>query len=134
MTDAQDFATYLRRAMASAGKTPADLARATGVAGSVVSRWLRGSIPTVENLRLLAPVLGVPTRDLVVVAGHMLPEEVGLTGIPEPPDRPAPTVEESIRAEPYLSDDKKVLFLGLLNALREEHSQDDPETRHKSAS
>lgn len=133
MTDAQDFADYLERAMESAGVTAAGLARATGIKDSVISRWRKGAVPTVENLRLLAPVLGVPMRDLVVVAGHMLPEEVGLTGIPEPPKPRIPTAEEGIRAEPYLSDDKKELFIGLLRALREEHSENEPEARRKRA-
>jgi len=133
MTDAQDFASYLRRAMELAGVTQADLSRAIGVKDSVISRWLKGSIPTIENLRLLAPVLRVPVRDLVVAAGHMLPEEVGLTEPPEPPEPRPPTAEEGIRAEPYLSDVKKELFIGLLNEMRDENAENEPEAKRKRA-
>lgn len=123
MTDAQGFATYLRRAMKSAGDlTSADLSRAIGVADSVVSRWLRGSVPSIENLRLLAPVLKVPVRDLVVVAGHMTPEEVGLTEIPEPPG-PPPTVEDEIMAADWLTAEAKQAAVTLLDSLRVSSSQ-----------
>lgn len=133
MTDAQGFAGYLRRAMEAVGITAADLSRATGIKDSVISRWLKGSIPTVENLRLLAPVLQVPVRDLVVAAGHMFPEEVGLTEIPEPPTPRRPTAEEGIMAEPYLSDDKKEAFIVLLNAAREENPDNESDAKSRRA-
>lgn len=131
MTDAQDrgFAAYLQQAMDNVGLTAADLARATGVRDSVISRWLKGSVPTVPNLRQIAPVLRVPTRDLVVRAGHMLPEEVGLVAVPEPPHRP-PDVEAEIRADAYLSDDKKEALIAVLRAMRAEYA-DGPPVRHR---
>lgn len=132
MTDAQDFGAYLRHAMDSAKLTAADLGRAAGVANSVVSRWFRGSVPSIENLRLLSPALGVPMRELVVAAGHLLPEEVGLAEMPQAPG-PPPDIEDEIRADAYLSDDKKQALIAVLRALRAEYAENPPVRRQRGA-
>lgn len=105
--------------MKNAQVSPAELARVVGVADSIISRWLKGAIPTVKNLRKAAPVLGVPVRDLVVRAGHMLPEEVGLEAPPTPPEpyRRAATVQDDIKADPDLSDGDKRLMIDLYERL-----------------
>ncbi len=82
----RDWATYLESAMRSAGLTQAELARRSGLAESMVSRWLRGlNQPDVPNLRRVRPVLGVTMLELLVAAGHVTLEEAQLRDAPEPP-------------------------------------------------
>jgi transcriptional regulator with XRE-family HTH domain len=72
--------------MRSAGLTQAELARRSGLAESMVSRWLRGlNQPDVPNLRRVSPVLGVPMLELIVAAGYLSLEEAELQDAPEPP-------------------------------------------------
>jgi transcriptional regulator with XRE-family HTH domain len=72
--------------MHSAGLTQAELARRSGLAESMVSRWLRGlNQPDVPNLRRVRPVLGVPMLELIVAAGYLTLEEAELQDAPEPP-------------------------------------------------
>ena len=72
--------------MRSAGLTQAELARRSGLAESMVSRWLRGlNQPDVPNLRRVGPVLGVPMLELIVAAGYLTLEEAELQDAPEPP-------------------------------------------------
>lgn len=131
MSDAQDFGDYLTQAMAAAGLSQADLKRLTGISDSLISKWRTGqSVPSVENLRLLAPAFGVTTRDLVVRAGHMLPEEVGLEEPPAPPTPPArmATLQDDIKADPELSDSDKRLMIDLYERLLAQVKEDEPET------
>ena len=72
--------------MRSSGLTQAELARRSGLAESMVSRWLRGlNQPDVPNLRRVRPVLGVPMLELIVAAGYLSLEEAELQDAPEPP-------------------------------------------------
>lgn len=131
MADAQDFGDYLKRAMDAAGLSIADLKRLTGISDSVISKWRNGlTIPSVENLRLVAPALGMTTRDLVVAAGHMTPDEVGLAEPPEPPKPPArlATLQDDINAQPNLSDSDKRLMIDLYERLLAQVKEDDPQT------
>jgi transcriptional regulator with XRE-family HTH domain len=82
----RDWAAYLESAIRSSGLTQAELARRSGLAESMVSRWLRGlNQPDVPNLRRVRPVLGVPMLELLVAAGHVTLEEAQLRDTPEPP-------------------------------------------------
>jgi transcriptional regulator with XRE-family HTH domain len=82
----RDWATYLESAMRSAGLTQAELARQSGLAESMVSRWLRGlNQPDVPNLRRVRPVLGVPMLELLVAAGYLTLDEAQLRDAPTPP-------------------------------------------------
>ena len=72
--------------MRSAGLTQAELARRSGRAESMVSRWLRGlTQPDVPTLRRVRPVLGVPMLELIVAAGYLSLEEAELQDAPRPP-------------------------------------------------
>jgi transcriptional regulator with XRE-family HTH domain len=83
----QDWAPYLESAMRGAGLTQAELARRSGLAESMVSRWLRGlNQPDVPNLRRVGPVLGVPMLELLVAAGHVTQDEARLLDAPRPPE------------------------------------------------
>jgi transcriptional regulator with XRE-family HTH domain len=81
-----DWAGYLDAAMRSAGLSQAELGRRSGLAESMVSRWLRGlNQPDVPNLRRVGPVLGVPMLELLVAAGHVTLAESRLRDAPQPP-------------------------------------------------
>ena len=82
----REWAAYLESAMRSAGLSQAELARRSGLAESMVSRWLRGlNQPDVPNLRRVRPVLGVPMLELIVAAGYLSLEEAELQDAPQPP-------------------------------------------------
>jgi transcriptional regulator with XRE-family HTH domain len=94
----REWAAYLESAMRSAGLTQAELARRSGLAESMVSRWLRGlNQPDVPNLRRVRPVLGVPMLELIVAAGYLSLEEADLhrrrrlgRELQDAPEPPAP--------------------------------------------
>lgn len=115
MTNAEGFAAYLNAAMRSAKISQADVARAVKVAPSAVSAWLRGAQPSIENLRTLAPLLDVHPMDLYVRAGHILPREAGMDGMPEPPEAPDPV--RAIMAQDWLPDETKKAMVTLLGEL-----------------
>jgi transcriptional regulator with XRE-family HTH domain len=88
----REWAAYLESALRSSGLTQAELARRSGLAESMVSRWLRGlNQPDVPNLRRVRPVLGVPMLELIVAAGYLSLEEAELQDVPEPPTAPVRT-------------------------------------------
>jgi transcriptional regulator with XRE-family HTH domain len=60
------FGDRLREALHARGLTQADLARATGKGSGSVVRWLRGEIPEVESLRLVAVATGQPMAWLLL--------------------------------------------------------------------
>ncbi len=74
----QTWGVFLTARMAAAGyATVSDLARDSGVHGSVISRWLTaGAVPSIPHLRRLAPILHTPVLTLVVAAGHLRTDEV----------------------------------------------------------
>jgi transcriptional regulator with XRE-family HTH domain len=122
----QHFAAYFKEAMRAAGyvrpnrdpDVPA-LARMSGISDSLLRRWLQeAGDPSLENLRRVAPALGVAPRDLWAAAGLVLPEEVGLEGEPEAPKAP-PTPEDRILADDILDDADKAALIHTLHALRE---------------
>ncbi len=85
----EGFGEYLKRAMDARGVNQAELARVTGVNGSLIGRWLKDEVaPGMENLRRVSKALRVPYLDLVVAAGHMEPEEARMKRRPEPPEVP----------------------------------------------
>jgi transcriptional regulator with XRE-family HTH domain len=87
--------------------TQAELARRSGLAESMVSRWLRGlNQPDVPNLRRVRPVLGVPMLELIVAAGYLSLEEAELQDTPEPPAAPA---EAGISTEGLTGDQVRQL-------------------------
>lgn len=63
MTDQSIGGAALRRARRAAGLRQLDVARATGVTRSAVSRWERGlDVPAPERLEGLRDLLGLPTE------------------------------------------------------------------------
>jgi transcriptional regulator with XRE-family HTH domain len=61
--------------------TDAEMARRSGIPSSILSRWRSGQMqPSRDNLRKLAPVLGVAPVALWVAAGLAHPDEMDLSG------------------------------------------------------
>lgn len=86
---------YLQALMDKSGfRTQAALARASGINDAVISRWLRGEQPGIENLRKLASATGAPMIHLMVASGHLEPEEARMKDRPAPP--PAPPLGSGI--------------------------------------
>lgn len=119
------FAAFLKAAM-EAVEIPngAQLAEEAGIGASVVNRWLNGkTLPSIEALRAIAGPLGLEPRELWVRAGYMTWAEVGLDGGPIPPTG-RHSVEDEIRADARIRDDRKEPLIALLDSLREEYSDD----------
>jgi len=87
-----------------------DLEAACGVSASLISRYQAGEItPTPENLRKLAPVLGVRLGELMVESGLATPEELGMVAAPSPSPRVDPVLADAQRhlADPRMPDEVK---------------------------
>ncbi|NUO59612.1 MAG: helix-turn-helix domain-containing protein [Hamadaea sp.] len=87
-----------------------DLEAASGVSASLISRYQAGEItPTPENLRKLAPVLGVRLGELMVESGLATREELGMVAPPSPKPRVDPVLLDAQRhlADPHLPGDVK---------------------------
>lgn len=105
------WADWLAARMAATGFTAnSDLARATGVPDSVISRWrTSGTIPSIGQLRRLCPALQVSLLELLVAAGHLTKDEAGVTTFSQPVRVPRTTLD-AIRHDPHLDDDLKHLL------------------------
>lgn len=134
------FAAYLKDAMRAAGyvrpsgdeDVPA-LSRMSGVADNILRRWLNeDGDPSLPNLRLVAPALGVSKRDLFVVSGQLMTDEVGLTEEPQPPEAP-PTPEERIMADDVLSPDEKAALIQTYRVLRDRSTPLEESRRRRRA-
>lgn len=136
----QQFAAYLAEAMRAASYVRPNgdldvpsLQRMSGVPDSILRRWLQeAGEPSLDNLRKVAPALGLLPRDLFVASGLVFPEEVGLEGEPETPQAP-PTPEERIMADDILSDADKAALIHTYHALRERRQNPEEPRRRKRA-
>ena len=91
-------------------RSSSELARASGVPDSVISRWRSGaSVPSLVQLRRLQGPLQVPLLTLLVAAGHLSAQEAGAELPPDPEPRPRDT-RDAIRRDPGLSDDLRHLL------------------------
>jgi transcriptional regulator with XRE-family HTH domain len=104
--------------MAALGfESNSDLARASGVPDSAISRWrTSGTIPSVAQLRRLQALLQAPLLELLVAAGHLDASEARLTTLSQPVRSPRST-REAIRIDPYLTDDLKQLLIAQYEAM-----------------
>lgn len=110
----EQFAEYLRALMAEAGIPDyAELSRLSGVNQTQFSNWRRGiSRPSRESLAKVARVVGVPTLNLVDVAGLADDGDEVTEEVRRPAALPAELVEllELWRDE-RLSDDQRATLL-----------------------
>jgi transcriptional regulator with XRE-family HTH domain len=87
-----------------------DLARATGVPDSVISRWrTTGTTPSVGQRRRLQSALQMSLVELLVAAGHLTAEEAGITSFTVP-TRLARGTRDAISQDRELDDDLRHLL------------------------
>ena len=87
-----------------------DLARATGVPDSVISRWrTSGTTPSIGQLRRLPSALQVSLVELLVAAGHLTADEAGVTSFTVPA-RVFRGTRDAISQDRELDDDLKHLL------------------------
>lgn len=117
-TSTDGWAGWLRYRMAALGfDSNSDLARASGVPDSAISRWrTSGTIPSVAQLRRLQTPLQAPLLELLVAAGHLDASEARLTTLSQPVRSPRST-REAIKIDPYLTDDLKQLLIAQYEAM-----------------
>src|SRR3954470_10687891 len=109
MDESRSWARWLSARMVEVGlPTNSDLARASGIPQSVISRWrTSGSVPLPRQLRLLSTPLRTPMLQLMIEAGYLSPSEASITLRTEAPPRAG--TEEAIEADPRLTPDLRVL-------------------------
>lgn len=114
-----DWASWLGERMAHVGfVSNSDLARASGVPDSAISRWrTSGTMPSLGQLRRLVEPLQAPLLELLVAAGHLTAEEAQLREIAPPVRQPRGT-RDAISIDPDLSEDLKHLLLLQYEAMR----------------
>jgi len=87
-----------------------DLARATGVPDSVISRWrTTGTTPSIGQLRRLQGALQMSLVELLVAAGHLSAEEARITSFTLP-ERLSRGTRDAISQDAVLDDDLKHLL------------------------
>ncbi|NUS54616.1 MAG: helix-turn-helix transcriptional regulator [Streptomycetaceae bacterium] len=98
------FGWYLRSLMERHGfESDSDLEAASGVSASLISRYQSGEVvPTAQNLRRLAPHLGVSMGQMMVEAGLATPEELGM--VSRTPSAAAPLDPSLAEAQRILAD------------------------------
>jgi transcriptional regulator with XRE-family HTH domain len=87
-----------------------DLARATGVPDSVISRWrTTGTTPSIGQLRRLQGALQMSLVELLVAAGHLSADEARITSFTVP-ERLSRGTRDAISQDAVLDDDLKHLL------------------------
>jgi transcriptional regulator with XRE-family HTH domain len=105
------WADWLAARMQAVGfAANSDLARATGVPDSVISRWrTSGTTPSIGQLRRLQSALQVSLVELLVAAGHLTAEEARVTSF-TPAERVTRGTRDAIRHDSELDDELKHLL------------------------
>jgi transcriptional regulator with XRE-family HTH domain len=113
------FAEWLNRTMSNRGISGGDIARATGVAESAVSRWRSGkSSPGADSLQKLASYLDVDPIRLAVTAGLLDSKAVNSSPLPLPEQtRQREYVREQIMKIRGLTDEDRAVLLEAYNNL-----------------
>lgn len=83
------WGAYIKEARQKRRMTGSDLARATGINQSLISRWERDEVaPSVDTLRKVSSALNIPVLELMVAAGLIEPKEARMADRPAPPEPP----------------------------------------------
>ena len=108
---AVSWAEWLGERMSALGfDANSDLARATGVPDSVISRWrTTGTTPSIGQLRRLQSALQVSLVELLVAAGHLTADEAGVTSFTVPA-RVLRGTRDAISQDRELDDDLRHLL------------------------
>ena len=96
-----------------------------GVQGPTVSRWQRGTIPSLPAMRAVADALEVPMADVLVAAGVMDKRELGR----EPATPPEPDIDAAIAGDPTLSDLARRTLRDILAGIRSVERGDTERSR-----
>lgn len=98
----------------------ADVARGLGLPQSTVSRWRRGARPSVEHLMKIAKTFRTDLVSLLALTGHVGPDFVHDTELPErPPQDPG----ERVIQEAELPDEAKEAFSRFWRSRLDEEKQ-----------
>ncbi|MEU6881411.1 helix-turn-helix transcriptional regulator [Streptomyces sp. NPDC046712] len=95
------------------------IADEAGVHRAAVTRLLqRQSMPDLETMRRIAPLLGVSVRDMLIRSGRVTPEELPLAADLLPPNDWQPTMEDFAR---WLGvpDERLGVFIKVVNQFLE---------------
>lgn len=118
------FGEWLRQKRMDAGyRSQGELSRACGVDHSTIARWERGDVrPNPENLKKLAPSLGVSYEEAMAAAGY-LPDEGEPGGVtdydatPRKTGRPGYFLEEQSGLRAYRTPPDSLMQIPLLTAI-----------------
>ncbi|MFF8607615.1 helix-turn-helix domain-containing protein [Streptomyces sp. NPDC015346] len=100
------------------------IADEAGVHRAAVTRLLqRQSMPDLETMRRIAPLLGVSVRDMLIRSGRVTPEELPLAEDLLPPNDWQPTMEDFAR---WLGvpDERLGVFIKVVNQFLEPDADD----------
>jgi transcriptional regulator with XRE-family HTH domain len=114
-----DWLTGMTRALGYS--RDADLARALGIDQSIVSRWRRGSRPSVEHLARVSTLTKTQLEPLLVLAGYVSADAVRQAEVPEPPAAVDPA--ERMIWEAPIDDTEKPAFMRYYQRRIEEERQ-----------
>lgn len=109
MTAAQAWMAWVDEQLADRGWSRYRLAQEIGTAPQTVGRW--GTLeepPRPETLRAVSTALDVPMGDVLVAAGVLSPDELGVAGVPA-----------AISADPALDDAGRRAMRAVYRALTE---------------
>lgn len=117
-TEPETFHDFVMRLAGERGLTSlAEIGRAAGADRSTVSRWLSGANgATVQSLRQLADALDIRLAELMVAAGLVTAEEIGLDPLPDELQGPAGALRNDA---PYTGLEREALLVGLDYAYRQ---------------
>lgn len=100
-----------------------ELARRTDIDVTTIGRWIRGAIrPKPENLRALAPVLGVSYGELLTIAGYgapTAPTEAAAIPKARPLDPLAVELGRMLDPDSPLTDEDRELLRLVVNQVME---------------
>lgn len=119
------FAEWLDRTLTEQGVSGSSVARAVGVSDGVVSRWRNGKGKiSLENARKLAGFFEVDALRMVVTAGLLASEEVGVEPLPIPQDtRTRQLVKDQIMNIRLLGKEDKRILIEAYDRSRKERSE-----------
>lgn len=107
-----DFSRELRRALGASGRTQTDVARAAGVAPSLISTWLAGNISSPDPHKVFAV-----ERALDLPPGH-LSRHLGFIPVPEAiNDQPVSFRDWLAEHGQELADDEQNALLGVYEVI-----------------
>lgn len=137
-TDTSSWQQYFADASNRAGYNTerrgwaSELAAATGVTISVITRWRAGSIPQIDGCRALAAAWGVPILDVIIAAGILTVDEAQWKDRPTPEQQRLANVQAVLddpNTPPALRDLMSTVLDGISHAATQIGPSEGPEPR-----